>query len=117
MRTKGARNKDAQEKDEQICKAYEDTGSIRGAARVVGVNEKSARYRLAKTGYYQRGAQNVLCPLYIGHREKSITCIGVEEGMRTQLTFERVEKRADYMNDFCRSKCFEGCTVYKYTAE
>lgn len=128
MRRKGARNKGSGDRDCEAVEAYRSTGSTSAAAKELGISPQAVQYRLKKYreetgedpykgGAYQRGSEGVICPLYIAHNAVSITCEGIEDGMWTKLQFADKEKRKEYMYSFCRSKCYKGCAVYKYTAE
>lgn len=48
------------------------------------------------------------CPFYRGEEERRIYCEGAEEGVYTQVTFEKYSKAKEFKRDYCRAK-FTSC--------
>ena len=63
-------------------------------------------------------APDVICPFYHNDRRRKIICESAVEGsVSTTLNFPSNRAVRDHIDDFCSSRCYEGCPIYRAIME
>lgn len=68
-------------------------------------------------------APYVICPFYRYDKENQIVCESpVDTALSCMINFQTISDARGYIQDFCSTKCYEGCPMYqaimiKYTPE
>lgn len=53
----------------------------------------------------------IICPFYKGVHGVVIRCEPINEAVTTQSVFRSLTERNAYIDDFCGSRCWQGCEV------
>lgn len=65
------------------------------------------------------GDEWVICPYFVrqGRNRRTIVCEGPQEGINSGLQFHDEVDKVRYMEAFCRTQCWEGCSVAQAAGE
>ena len=53
----------------------------------------------------------IICPFYLGSYRHVIRCSPINSACSTDSTFRSLGERNAYIDDFCGSRCWQGCVV------
>lgn len=66
---------------------------------------------------WELARKKIECPYFKRALRNGITCEGFLPGTNTQINFMAYKDKKAYMDDFCTTPCWEGCTIAQLAAE